>query len=101
MEDNLNKLKEEGIKYYQDISRRFGFFEINHKSIKFYPKVIQEVMGSCIIIRAEDLYIKRAISYHAFSKYFEKIPEGYMANEYEIIIEEKENELKWSFRKKE
>ena len=67
-------------------SRQFGKFKILEIMIDNQPDLVRKIMGECIIVRAERMYVHDAIEYDAFSDHFESLDEGLMAPEYEWII---------------
>ena len=81
--------------------RRYGCFKIAWFHIEDNPKLVREIMGQCIILRAEALYATREIEYIAESDWFDRIEEGFIAPMYEINIVKDGNNIKWMFSKAE
>mgnify|MGYP003651267814 CR=1 FL=1 len=57
------------------IERR-GRFEITMNIINQYPWIAKRVMSQCIIVRAERMYMRDSIEYHAISHKFDLVQEG-------------------------
>lgn len=70
--------------------RRFGRFKLKIEMIEQKPEVALEILGRCIIFRAEQLYYDEAISYMAWSEMFDKVPDYEQAPKYDFIITQTE-----------
>ena len=68
-------------------ARRLGKFIINRELVEEYPKHVQQIMGMCVIYRAEYLMYREAIEYIAISDLFDVLPVGYEAPVYTWIID--------------
>ena len=80
---------------------RYGMFKIPNYMIDNYPDLVKRIMGECIIVRAESLYVSNVIEYYAISDWFDEVPEGYLANEYIAnIIKEPGKPTEWQFIKR-
>lgn len=55
---------------------RLGVFRVPYEIIKEEPEFVRKVMGECIIVRAEYMYVYKAIEYQAISDRFDEIEEG-------------------------
>ena len=65
--------------------KRIGSFRIGKNFIDDNPKLVRQVMGRMIIVRAEYMF-GSYINYTALSPEFDKVGEGYKAPEYEVIL---------------
>lgn len=80
---------------------KVGTFSITRKILLSHQKFVQEIMGRCIIIRAENMFNFDGIEYQALSEEFERVAQGKAIPEYwiDVWIEEAKV-VKWRFRKK-
>lgn len=69
-----------------DKSRR-GRFRIAAVFLQDAPEVVKEIMGQCLIVRAEHLYINDEIEYHAICEHFRPIEFIDIVPEYDVLIE--------------
>jgi hypothetical protein len=74
---------------------QMGKFYIDNYQIKNNPLDIMQIMGRCVVLRAERLWEKDRTEYIALSSQFQVIPEGCMAPEY---VWEKRNNEWWAKR---
>ena len=63
-------------------SRRTGQFTLHHQFISRHPDLTKEIMGKCIIYRAEWRYCSDSITYQATSDGFQRVPDGEQIPEY-------------------
>ncbi len=68
------------------MTNRYGNFSITIDLIENNPDIIRQVMGECIILRAEHIYATRAIEYQAWSPKFELLDEVEPIPEYIIKV---------------
>jgi len=83
------------------VDMRRGKFFISRKNLVQYPKVVKQIMGQCIIIRAEDMYAYNVIEYQAISDWFDEVPEGMLIPEYDLNFTYVDRSVKWMFSKRE
>ena len=79
------------------VNRRLGTFKIDIRIIDTQPKVVKQIMGECIIVRAEMRYETNSIHYTAISDWFDEIPEGSMPMNYVIQFVTDGINVKWCF----
>jgi hypothetical protein len=70
-------------------TRKFGKFSISEELIDSDPDFVHNVMGQCIILRAENKYIERHVVYEAYCPHFDSINLGEVIPEYEWFCDEK------------
>jgi hypothetical protein len=70
--------------------RRLGIFSISMPCIDITRDAVRQVMGACIIVRAECLYAEDRILYTAISPHFDLLPEGEMIPQYEWVMSKTE-----------
>ena len=68
-------------------ARRLGKFVLDRETIECYPKHVKQIMGMCVIYKAEFLYHMDAISYIGVSDHFDMLPPGYEAPMYRWTID--------------
>lgn len=67
---------------------RIGKFSIDVRMIEREPKVCMQVMGMCIVIRAEDMsFVRKTIEYTAISDWFDEVPDGNIIPEYDVVVQ--------------
>lgn len=73
---------------------KIGVFEISQPLIKNADYVLlRRVFGHMIIVRAEAIYHKNLIEYHAYSDLFEENPPEVMAPRYSINYDKELDEI--------
>lgn len=77
------------------MTRRYGRFSIFRPLIELNPILVKAIMGQCIIVRAEDMYMGNVIEYMAISDHFDELQVGAEIPEYQIRIDGK----RWAFWK--
>lgn len=82
-----------------DLEGRYGKFSIDKKVIDSSDDLVMQIMGMCVILRAEFNYYKKAIDYIALSPHFEPIEMGTLIPEYNIIIHADEDSFDIKFVK--
>ena len=80
-----------------DDGRRFGVFSINLDMINDHPKIVKRIMGECIVVKAEMIYIKDCIEYTAISDWFDVCELGWEPRIYRIVYHKEGNNIKWIF----
>ena len=80
-------------------NRRYGKFRIDRKFIESYSETIKQVMGQCIILRAEFMAMHGHIEYQAISDLFDEVSEGDIIPEYRIRMVTEGKNVKWMFEK--
>jgi hypothetical protein len=65
---------------------RKGIFKIPMSVIKDNPKAVMAIMGKCVIVRAEYLYLLDAVEYHALCEEFKEVPKGCVIPRYKCLI---------------
>jgi hypothetical protein len=68
-------------------SKRRGVFRLPVSTIEREPDVALEIMGRCIIVRAEMLMICDAVEYHAVSDEFREVQVGEKIPEYTWVTD--------------
>jgi hypothetical protein len=71
----------------KNIDKKKGKFFVSYVLIKSRPELVQQIMGACIVVRAEALYTFDGIEYYALSEHFRPLEEGDKIPEYEGKIE--------------
>jgi len=78
--------------------RRLGIFEITGILISHNPTFVKQVMGQCVILRADQRAEYDCIVYIAISDWFDEVGEGCLIPEYTIIANRDANgKIKWKF----
>lgn len=67
--------------------RKAGKFSIPIGMLDTLPDLVKEIMGHCVIFRAEMLYLYNSIEYFAYSDLFNTIEIGEVPPTYRIITE--------------
>jgi hypothetical protein len=70
----------------EDLKDRRGIFIITRYAIDNFPNTIMEIMGKCIIVRAEYFMLTDFVKYEALSPHFDVVPEGLQPPKYSIWI---------------
>ena len=66
---------------------QIGKFKLRKEWLKDQPYLVREIMGRCIIVRAELMYYDYSVHYEAISAEFDDVPQGSLLPEYEWVIE--------------
>ncbi len=69
------------------LDRHKGYFEIPMSMIDDDKDVVKRIMGKCIIIRAETLWMNGNIEYHAICDEFREIEPSEIAPKYVWLVE--------------
>ncbi len=67
--------------------RRIGQFSLDYSFIENEPEKVRELMGQCIIVRAEYMLNSDRIEYTALCDKFEEVEKGHGAPNYYLTIE--------------
>lgn len=70
------------------MDRHLGRFVITNEMIDTTPDIVRQIMGNCIITRAECMFHWNGISYVAISPKFRYVPFGSIAPKYKIVVVE-------------
>lgn len=65
-----------------------GYFKIPMSNLETKPEIVRQIMGRCLIVRAETLLICDAVEYHAYSPDFRELSEGEQVPEYRWLVSE-------------
>lgn len=68
------------------LKNRVGRFEISMELIEKAPQDVMAVMQNVIIVRAESMFIKDAITYDAYSPLFETVEDCSEVPTYEFVV---------------
>lgn len=68
------------------MSKRIGKFAMSRKLVEHDPGTAQDVMGRCIVVRCEMMYMYDTFEYIAISPDFDEVPHGMIVPEYDVII---------------
>ncbi len=82
------------------LDQRLGKFIISLDLIRREPNAVQKIMGECIPVRAETMYIGNVIEYVAISKHFREIPLGEIVPEYCVILQDRQSGLHLKFKER-
>lgn len=66
---------------------RMGKFGISIVMLEDYPGIVQEVLSTVIVVRAEHMWHTDAIEYVGISHSFEALPHGTLVPTYKPVIE--------------
>lgn len=64
-------------------SRRYGRFTAPSQWAQQFRTDLKRVMGLCIVVRAEHLFVSDSIEYYAISDRFRNVPHGEIVPEYQ------------------
>lgn len=64
--------------------RRYGRFFVSERTLLVAPKAIVQALTGMIVLRAEHVWCRDGIEYHACSAQFEPAPEGEAPLEYDV-----------------
>ena len=80
--------------------RRIGKFLVDIDTLEHgdFPEMIKAL--GITIIRAESMYLNRAIEYIGICPSFEVVPDGFTPNEYIIIVHHDENGDRYEAKKR-
>lgn len=70
--------------------RRRGSFQLAMSNLEKKPEIVRQIMGRCMIVRAETLMMCGCIEYHAYSPDFRECEVGEQIPEYQWIVNEVE-----------
>jgi hypothetical protein len=80
--------------------RRLGLFVIDHGFIDSNFNELRNLLKDVVIVRAESNYGHGYIEYMGISHLFDEVPEGCMANKYNVIFNKNKNGVvTFEFRK--
>jgi len=84
-----------------ELDRRIGIFRIADSMIIRMPKLVMNITGQCIIIRAEHLKMFNSIEYTAMSEQFDILSLGREPQRYSIVTtsENPQHHYNWYFWK--
>ena len=68
------------------VNQRVGKFNIDRYLIDNDPSSVRKIMGQCIVIRAEHMFMNDAVEYIAISDHFDNRERGALIPEYNVII---------------
>ena len=68
--------------------RRIGKFYISCEFIEYNPEVVRKIMSKMIVVRAEVLWNRAAVEYHAICDLFDHVGIGCDAPEYKIVFQD-------------
>ena len=82
---------------FQDITKKRGTFSINFELIEENPGFVMEILGNCIIARAEFLQLKNCVKYSAYCKAFREIEDNDEIPHYKISYRRTHEGMEWFF----
>jgi hypothetical protein len=62
--------------------KKRGKFIISDEFLELAPQEMRLIMGQCIIVRCEHLFVEHAFLYHAYSDRFDEIEDGMIVPQY-------------------
>lgn len=68
-------------------SQRWGKFKVPATLVTKFDTSLKRIMGQCIIVRAEHMFINNIIEYSAISEHFRDLPEGEITPEYKWVFD--------------
>ncbi len=70
------------------MNRRIGRFAMSRQLVERDEEIARAVMGRCVVVRCEMMYMDNTLEYVAISPDFDVVPEGTVVPEYEVRISE-------------
>jgi len=67
------------------ILHKRGKFSISMETIREDPDFVMRLMGMCVIVRAERMFVNDSMEYIALSELFDEVEEEYQTPEYNMI----------------
>lgn len=67
------------------ILHKRGKFSVSMEIIRENPDFVMKLMGMCVIVRAERMFVNDSIEYIALSELFDEVEEGHQIPEYNMI----------------
>lgn len=67
---------------------RVGRFALSRDIVHHDPDTARAIMGRCIIVKCEMMYVRDGFEYIALSPDFDEVPEGEITPDYDVVISE-------------
>ena len=77
------------------MNKRIGRFVLSLQLTEQYPATARAIMGRCIVVRCEMMYVHDTLEYIALSPDFDEVPNGNIVPEYDVIISEGGNSIEF------
>ena len=73
-----------------------GSFTLPFDFVNNNPATVMSILGRCLIVRCEMLWISHSLEYLAMSLDFDEAPEGFLVPKYDLIFSEDGSFLRFS-----
>lgn len=76
-------------------SRRLGNFAFDLETINEHPDVVKGIMGSLIVLHADNSFAKAQVNYTAICDEFDEVKNGEVTPDYEVEYDPETEEVTW------
>lgn len=76
--------------------RHIGNFEVSAEVINDHPDVLRTIMGTLIVLRAENDFATATVQYTAICAGFEEVAEGEVIPTYDVEYDPDTEEVSWA-----